>query len=74
MKAKAAQKLRNALLISGFAVMLASYLYEPLFAVGVMIAFSCVIPDYLCNKCPQCGKRLGRNAGEFCHHCGGKIE
>jgi len=73
-KAKEAQKLRDALLVLGFAVMLASHLYEPLLVIGAVIAFSCLIPDCLYNKCPQCGKRLGRNAGAFCHHCGGKID
>ena len=33
-----------------------------------------VYPDYLYNKCPHCGKRLGRNTGKFCQHCGKEID
>ena len=74
MKVRDAQKLRDMLLIFGFIIMLAAYLYKPLFIIGVIVAFSCLIPHFLYNKCPHCGKQLGRNEGKFCQHCGGKID
>lgn len=66
MKAKAAQKLRNILLIVGVVIMLAAYWYEAAFMIGVIVTVSCLIPDFLYNKCPHCKKRLGRNGGQFC--------
>lgn len=74
MKVRDARKLRDMLLIIGFMIMLAAYLYEPLFIIGVIVAFSCLIPHFLYNKCPRCGKQLGRNEGRFCQHCGEKID
>lgn len=74
MKARDAQKLRDILLIIGFIIMLAAYIYEPIFIIGAVVAVSCLIPDFLYNKCPHCKKRLGRNEGNFCQHCGGKID
>ena len=65
-----AQKLRDALLIVGFVLMLGAHLYAPLLIPGAVTALSCVIPDYLYNKCPHCGKYLGRNTKKFCQHCG----
>ncbi len=73
MTAKKAQKLRDTLLIIGILMMLMSYIYEPMHIVGGIVAFSCLIPHFLFNKCPHCGKQLGRNEGAFCQHCGGRI-
>ena len=55
-------------------MMLGAYIYEPLFQPGMVVAFSCLIPHFLWNKCPHCGKQLGRNEAEFCQFCGGKID
>lgn len=74
MKARDAQKLRDLLLLAGFIIMLASYLLKPIFIIGLIVAISCLIPDFLYNKCPHCKKRLGRNEAQFCQHCGGKID
>ena len=74
MKAKDAQKLRNMILAIGFILMVGAYIFKPLLIIGAIVAVSCMIPDYLYNKCPHCGKRLGRNEGRFCQHCGGKTE
>lgn len=74
MKARDAQKLRDKILLIGFLIMLASVLYEPLLIIGVVVSLSCLIPDFLYNKCPHCKKHLGRNNGKFCQHCGEKID
>lgn len=74
MKVREAQKLRNTLLLIGFLIMIAGYVWTPLTIIGVIVTFSCLIPDILYNKCPHCKKRLGRNEGAFCHHCGAKID
>ena len=74
MSAKKAQKIRDILILAGIVIMLGAYIYEPLMKVGMVVAFSCFIPHFLYNKCPHCGKQLGRNDGKFCQHCGGRIE
>jgi len=74
MKARDAQKLRDLLMITGFIIMLGAYIYDPLIIVGAIVAISCLIPDFLYNKCPECGNRLGRNEGKFCQHCGAEID
>ncbi|MDO5153285.1 MAG: hypothetical protein Q4D50_07975 [Eubacteriales bacterium] len=74
MTVKKARKLRDRLLLGGFVLMLLGYLYDPIFIVGLIVAFSCLIPDFLFNKCPHCGKRLGRNNGDFCQFCGKPLD
>mgnify|MGYP003301656096 CR=1 FL=1 len=74
MKVRDAQKLRDTLMIVGVIIMLAGSLHEALSMIGAVVAFSGLIPHFLYNKCPHCGKQLGRNDGEFCQHCGGKID
>lgn len=74
MTVKNAQKLRDTLLIVGTIIMFLGYLYEPFVIVGVVIASSCLIPHFLFNKCPHCGKQFGRNEGAFCPFCGKHID
>ena len=74
MNVRKAQKLRNALLLIGIVIMLAAYIYEPLMIVGIIVAFSSLIPHFLYNKCPHCGKQLGRNEGNYCQHCGKSLD
>ena len=74
MKVRKAQKLRDALLIAGTVIMLLAYYYEPLLCVGAVVAWSCLIPHFLYNKCPHCGKQLGRNEEKYCQFCGAKID
>ena len=74
MKVRTAQLLTKIILTVGALMALASYIYEPLFVSGVVVMFSCLIPDILFNKCPHCGKRLGRNSGDYCQFCGKPID
>ena len=50
MDVRKAQKLRNTLLIIGFIVMLAAYVWEPLMVIGAIVMFSSLIPHFLYNK------------------------
>jgi hypothetical protein len=75
MNHKEARTLRDTLMIIGFIVMLTGYLFGIASTIiGAVIMFSCLVPDFLYNKCPHCKKRLGRNEGTFCQHCGGRID
>ena len=75
MNVKNARKLTTTLLIVGFALsLLGGYTYEPLFIAGIIVMVSSLIPHFLYNKCPHCGKNLGRNAGRFCQFCGKEYE
>ena len=75
MNVRKAQELRDTLIVVGFLVMLNAYLFGPVCSIlGALVMFSALIPDYRYNRCPHCKKRLGRNAGDFCQHCGEKID
>ena len=74
MTVRQARKVRDGLMIAGFFVMLGAYVYEPLMVVGALVMFSGLVPHFLFNRCPHCGKQLGRNEGVFCQFCGKKIE
>ena len=74
MKPRQAGKLRDILLIVGFVVMLMGYYHKAFLIAGACIACSCLIPHFLFYKCPHCGRFLGRNEGEFCQHCGKRID
>ena len=74
MKVKEAQKLRDTLFIVGIIIMLCAGIFEPLTVIGAVIAFSGLIPHFLYNKCPSCGKQLGRNDGKYCQHCGKALD
>ena len=59
MKPQPAQRLRDILLLLGTLVMFSSYLFgDMLLWVGMVIAFSSLIPHFLFNKCPHCGHQL----------------
>lgn len=74
MAPKKARKFRDALMFGGVIVMLLAYIWQPFLYIGAIIAFSCLIPHFFFNKCPYCGKRLGRNEGDFCQFCGKRID
>ena len=74
MSAKKARRLRNILLIVGTVVMLLAYIWEPFLSIGAVITVSCLIPDFLFNKCPHCGKHLGRSEGDYCPFCGKGVD
>ncbi len=74
MKVRHAQKLRNLLLLIGTVIMLAAYFYEPLLIIGMIVAFSSLIPHFLYNKCPHCGKQLGNQEAKYCQHCGRQLD
>ena len=74
MTVRAARKLRDRLIIGGFVITLGAYLYEPVFPVGMVVMCACLVPHFLFNRCPHCGKHLGKNNGAFCQFCGKRID
>ena len=74
MTAKQAGKVRDALLIGGTIIVLLTYFWEPFCCVGVIVGLSGLIPHFLYNRCPHCGKQLGRNEGKYCQHCGKPLD
>ena len=73
MTVKKARKTRDTLMIVGFLIALLAYIWEPMIYVGAVTMFSSFIPHFLYNKCPHCGRQLGRNEGDFCQFCGEKL-
>lgn len=74
MTVKKARKIRDILIFAGFITMLLAYFYEALFYLGLVIMFLGLIPHFLYNKCPHCGKQLSRNEGAFCQFCGKRTD
>ena len=74
MTSKQARRLRDILMIVGCIVMLLAYIWEQLFIIGAIIACSCLIPHFLFNRCPHCGKQIGRGDGSYCQFCGKSID
>ena len=66
--------LRDTLFVVGFIIMLAAYIYEPLIVIGAIVMFCGLIPHFRYNRCPHCGKQLGRNEEKYCQHCGKSID
>ena len=75
MNVRKARKLIVTIMIVGIILsLLGGYYYEPLFIVGILVMISCLIPHFLFNKCPHCGKNLGGNGGPYCQFCGKEYE
>ncbi|MBO4888573.1 MAG: zinc ribbon domain-containing protein [Firmicutes bacterium] len=70
MTRKKAINIRNVLLIAGLFIILLGYIWAPLGIVGIVVTVSSLIPHFLYNKCPHCGKQLERNEEDFCQFCG----
>lgn len=71
---KNARKLIVTLWIAGFVLSMLGGAYVPLLIAGIIVIVSSLIPHFLYNKCPHCGKNLGRNEGRFCQFCGKEWE
>lgn len=74
MKPKKARKLIYFLYMIGFIIMLFSYVNIIFLPIGIAVAGSSVVPNLLFYKCPHCGAHLGRNGGDFCQHCGKRMD
>lgn len=46
---------------------------EAVFFTGLLLMFSSIIHHVIFYRCPHCGTFLDRNTGEFCSHCGKKV-
>ena len=74
MKLRKARELRDILMLIGIVIMLLGHNSDALLVVGLIVTFSGLIPHFLYNKCPHCGKQLGRNEGKFCQFCGRPLD
>ena len=77
MKPEQAQRLRDILFLLGAVVMLTSYLFgEVILCIGMVIAFSGLVPHFLYNKCPHCGHQLRAwtHRDPYCPFCGKRVD
>ena len=74
MKPKRARKLICFLFVAGVLILLLSYIYIIFLPIGLVVAASSIVPNILFNKCPHCGRNLGRSAGDYCPFCGNYID
>ena len=42
--------------------------------IAVVSPFVWLIFELIFDRCPHCGKFLGRQIQKYCHHCGEKLE
>ena len=74
MTVRKARKLRDLLLIAGLVIMYLGYIFKPFYVIGTLVALSALIPHILWNRCPCCGRLLGRAFGDYCQFCGKSID
>ncbi len=74
MSIRNARKLRDILMVAGIMIIMLSGNNTAIILFGCFVAFACLIPEYLYNRCPNCGKRFGRSEGRFCRHCGKDVD
>ena len=74
MNVRKARKLRDILMITGIIIILCGSIYQPLWIVGSIVAFSGLVPHFLYNKCPHCRRQLGRSNGLHCQYCGKALD
>lgn len=74
MNVRKAQVVRDILFLAGVVTMLCAHIYVPLWFVGVAVVCVGLFVHFRYNKCPQCGKQIGRNAAKYCPHCGEALE
>lgn len=49
------------------------YIWMPFFYIGMAVAFSCLIVQFLFMRCSHCNKLLGRCEGDYCPFCGEQL-
>lgn len=74
MSPKKARKLRNCLAVAGMFLIVLATLWEPFVIIGLIVTFTCLIPELLFNKCDQCGRHLGRNSVDYYQYCGHRLK
>ena len=74
MPVKKARKLRDTLLITGVVIALMGQLWNVLGFLGFALMILLLIPQFLWNKCPRCGKHFGKEGRDFCQYCGKPLE
>ena len=64
-----------AILAAGILIMLAGRIGPVmLLLVGFLAMLGAVVLHMCWWRCPHCGQFLGRDKGEYCQHCGKKID
>ena len=61
-----------AILIAGILIMLAGH--GILVLAGTLVTFGALALHIYWWRCHHCGQFLGRDKGEYCQHCGKKID
>ncbi len=61
-------------MVTGAVILLLGVWLEIFLLIGSVVMISGIIPDILYNKCPHCGKHLGRNEADYCQFCGKPID
>lgn len=76
MKPKKARRITYTVLACGvFTAFLGVALNETVFliAAGLVLIFASIVFHVIFYRCPHCERFLDRSGGEFCPHCGIKV-
>lgn len=76
MKLKTVKILEVALIGLAFLCLALLYVKESTFigVLGVLSAVGMIAVNLIFWRCPKCGKWLGRDAKNFCTHCGAPLD
>ena len=74
MKPKTARKLTLWLGVAGLIFVFCGYIHTGFLALACIALGAGFVVSILFDKCPHCGKSLGRSSTDHCQHCGEKID
>ena len=74
MKVSTARELSTILMLGGIILILCREIYMPFLLIGSIITLFGLVVHFLYNKCPYCGRQLGRDYGDYCPHCGRALD
>ena len=46
----------------------------PICVIGFILMIGDAAFNIIFYRCPQCGRHLGRDGGDYCQHCGAKFD
>lgn len=73
MNVKKARRIRDILFIIGIIIMLFGLMSEMFLIIGGLVMVLGLIFHLAFNRCPHCGKYLGKENGMFCESCGSNV-
>lgn len=76
LKPQQVKKLTEGAAILAVVLVLFGYWLDLIFLAvpGLLLMIAAVVLNTVLYRCPACGKHLGRDGGDFCRHCGARLD